>query len=234
MPQPGLSLLRLAQGRVEAAAAAIRVAAKEGHGPIGRATVLAAFIEIMLASGDTAEARSASAELNEIAEQHGASLLAAISNAALGAILLAEGEKQGAVSLLLRARNTWSDLELPYEAARARLLLAIACHRLGDNGTSEMELAAARQVFTDLGATTDIERLRALSPKVEASSNGSLSTREVQVLKQIASGATNREIAEKLGISEKTVARHKSNIFVKLDLNTRAAATAYAFRNALE
>ena len=232
-PQPGLSLLRLAQGKTDAAVAGVRIAVKEARNPVKRAFVLAALIEIILASGDLKEAQFASAELKNIAENHGAPLLSAVSSSASGAVLISEGDYENALSLLREARKNWSDLEAPYEAARARVLIAIACRSLGDCDTSDMEFAAASQALAGLGAVAELERLKELFSKQAANSAGPLSAREVEVLKQIASGATNRNIAGSLGISEKTVARHVSNIFMKLDLNSRAAATAYAFRKGL-
>jgi ATP/maltotriose-dependent transcriptional regulator MalT len=231
-PQPGLALLRLAQGQLKAAHASIQAAANEVHEPVRRATVLAAYVEILLAIDDSAAARSAAGELGKIAEKHGAPLLDAMWATATGAVRLAERDSQGALPLLRKAWKTWCQLEAPHEAARTRVLIARACRQQGDYDTSNLEFAAAREIFAQLGAASDLERVRALSLQAVDSASP-LTGRELEVLKLIASGETNREIAGRLFLSEKTVARHVSNIFVKLDLSSRAAATAYAFRNKL-
>jgi DNA-binding NarL/FixJ family response regulator len=148
-------------------------------------------------------------------------------------VRLAEGDAQAALSALRQSWMIWCDLEAPYEAARVRMLVALACREMGDNDAAELELSAARETFQQLHAAPALARLDALSPKKAQSTNGLLTARELEVLKLVASGKTNRGIAGKLGISEKTVARHLSNIFNKLDLSSRAAATGYAFRNHL-
>jgi DNA-binding CsgD family transcriptional regulator/tetratricopeptide (TPR) repeat protein len=231
-PQPGFALLRLAQGQSEAARAAIRNALNETRESIGRATVLEAFVEIALTTNDVSAAHEAACELARIADEHGAPLLQAISANSTGAVSLAEENIQEALHWLRLAWKTWCELEAPYQAARARVLIALASRRQGDHDTSDLELASACETFTKLGALPDVERVRRLS-RWQPCDACPLSVREVEVLKLIASGATNRKIAAMLGISEKTVARHVSNIFVKLDLSSRAAATAYAYQHHL-
>jgi DNA-binding NarL/FixJ family response regulator len=231
-PQPGLALLRLAQGQVEMAAATIRRVIGESHDRLTRSRMLAAHVEIMLAVGDIPAARTAADELTGIAADLDAPLLRAVSDHATGALLLAEGDTTAALDTLRRARATWLELEAPHEAARVRVLVAIACRLLGDGDSAEMELAAARQVFEQLGAVPDLARLDARSASPGAAPGG-LSRREVEVLRLVAAGKTNRVIAADLFISEKTVARHHSNIFTKLDLTSRSAATAYAYQHHL-
>jgi DNA-binding NarL/FixJ family response regulator len=231
-PQPGLALLRLAQGQVEMAAATIRRVIGESHDRLTRSRMLAAHVEIMLAVGDIPAARTAADELTGIAADLDAPLLRAVSDHATGALLLAEGDTTAALDTLRRARATWLELEAPHEAARVRVLVAIACRLLGDGDSAEMELAAARQVFEQLGAVPDLARLDARSAPPGAAPGG-LSRREVEVLRLVAAGKTNRVIAADLFISEKTVARHLSNIFTKLDLTSRSAATAYAYQHHL-
>jgi DNA-binding NarL/FixJ family response regulator len=194
--------------------------------------MLAAHVEIMLAVGDIPAARTAADELTGIAADLDAPLLRAVSDHATGAVLLAEGDTTSALDTLRRARATWLELEAPHEAARVRVLVAIACRLLGDGDSAEMELAAARQVFEQLGAVPDLARLDARSESPGAAPGG-LSRREVEVLRLVAAGKTNRVIAADLFISEKTVARHLSNIFTKLDLTSRSAATAYAYQHHL-
>jgi DNA-binding CsgD family transcriptional regulator len=231
-PEPGLALLRLAQGQVEAAAAAIRRVRDEATRGRARATVLAACVEIMLAAGDVATARTAAEELAQLAAMMDAPFLRALSDEAAGAVELAEGQPQSALPLLRRAGAAWSELDAPYEAARVRVLIGLVCRGLGDGDAAELEWEAARRVFRELGAAPDLARVEALAGEGVPSA-GQLTAREVQVLRLVASGKTNRAIAGALGISEKTVARHVSNIFTKLGVSSRAAATAYAYQHDL-
>lgn len=232
-PQCGLAQLRFSQGQIQAAYAAIRQVAEEVEEPGKRSQVLDVYVEIALAANDVAAARAASNELSEIAGRIDAAFIHAITARADGAVLLAEGNARGAAAALRRALNCFRELDAPYEVARVRVLVALACRELGNRDTADLELSAAREVFQKLGAAPDLARVEALFHRKARASAGPLSTREVQVLRLVASGMTNREIADKLFISEKTVARHLSNIFVKLDLSSRAAATAYAYQHDL-
>jgi DNA-binding CsgD family transcriptional regulator len=230
-PQPGLALLRLAQDQVEIAAAAIQRVLVEARDRMSRARLLPAHVEITLAAQDVRTARVAVDELSEIAAAFDAPLLHAQAAHATGAVLLAEGDGPSALTALRRAWTGWQDLDAPYEAARARVLVGLACRKLGDADGAEMELDAARWVFQQLGAVPDLVRAQALSRKPTATTAGGLTAREVQVLHLVASGMTNRSIATELFLSEKTVARHLANIFTKLGLSSRAAATAYAYQH---
>ena len=232
-PQPGRAQLRFAQGQLDAANAAIRRLAEEVQEARSRSRVLDAYVEIVLAVKDVAAARAAADELSDIAERHGAPFLRAVSARATGAVLLAEGDARGALTTLRQSWTTWCKLEAPYDAARTRTLIALACRALGDDDAADLELIAAREVFHQLGAAPDLARVEALGQEKSSKVASPLTTREVQVLKLVARGMTNRGIAGKLGISEKTVARHLSNIFNKLDLSSRAAATAYAYQHEL-
>jgi DNA-binding CsgD family transcriptional regulator len=231
-PEPGLALLRLAQGRPDAAAAAIRSAVEEAGNSATRPRLLDPYVQIMLAAGDVAAARTAADELSEIAGGIGAALLVAMAARAEGAVLLAEGNTRAGVAALRRAWSAWHALDAPYEAARVRVMIGLASRELGDEDTAGMELEAAREVFRQLGAAPDLARLEATTGK-PARSAGGLTGREVDVLRRVAAGKTNRGIAADLGISDKTVARHLSNIYTKLDLSSRAAATAYAYEHDL-
>lgn len=233
VPQPGMALLRLAQGNAEAANAAIRRVAEEVQEPGPRARVLDAYVEIVLAAGEVAAARSAADELAAIAQSFDAPQLHAMAARADGAVRLGEGDVKAAITSLRKACALWSDIDAPYDAARTRVLMATACRQIGDTDAAQIELSLAREVFRRLGATSDLARLEAFSQPTPAKTGSSLTSRELQVLKLVASGKTNRAIAVKLGISEKTVARHVSNIFNKLDLSSRAAATAFAYQNRL-
>lgn len=231
IPQPGMSLLHLAQGRTADAAAAIRLALAETRHAQNRPTLLAAAAEIFLASGDPAAARAAVDELAGIAGVVDTPYLRALAAYALGAVLLAESDAEGALAHLRRAVAAWHELNAPHDTARTRVLIARACRSLGDAAGAELELGAARAAFQELGARPDVERLSAEDGRPGAP--GGLTARELEVLRHVAAGLTNRSIAEELVISEKTVARHLSNIFTKLDLTSRAAATAYAYEHKL-
>ena len=232
-PQPGLAQLRLSQGQVDAAHAAIRRVVDEAQDRVTRARLLPALVEISLAAGDVHAARAAADELSEIADNFDAPLLRAFATHAQGAVLLAEADVRAALVVLRRAWRAWQELEVPYEAARVRVLIGRACRQLGDKETAEMELDAARWVFQQLGAVPDLARAQALSRKASARTAGGLTARELEVLRLVATGKTNRVIAADLFLSEKTVARHLSNIFTKLGLSSRAAATAYAYERDL-
>ena len=232
-PHPGLALLRLAQGRVEAAAVAIRRVVAEARDARSRATELAACVEIMLAAGDDSAARAAAEDLSRMAVSQDAPFLGALAAQGMGAVLLAEGQPESALAGLRDAAAAWQELDAPYEAARVRVLIGLAHRALGDEDTAAIELDAARHAFTRLGAAPELQRLDALVSAAGPGGAHRLTTREVQVLGLVATGRTNRAIAEALGISEKTVARHLSNIFTKLGLSSRAAATAYAYQHDL-
>jgi DNA-binding CsgD family transcriptional regulator len=232
-PQPGLALLRLAQGQRGAAEAAIRRVADEAQDRVTRSRLLPALVEIMSAAGDADAARAAADELSKIADDLDALLLRAPAAHAQGAVLLLEGDARAALGALRQAWTVWQELEVPYEAARVRVLIGLACRKLGDRDGAEMELDAARRVFQELGAGADLARAQALSGKGAATPAGGLTPRELEVLRLVATGRTNRAIAADLVLSEKTVARHVSNIFRKLGLSSRAAATAYAYEHDL-
>jgi DNA-binding CsgD family transcriptional regulator len=233
-PEPGLALLRLAQGRIEVAAGVVRRAVAETQEPPARSRLLPAYVEIMLASGDVAAAHAGAEELGQIAELLDAPYLRAVAASAAGAVLLAEGDARSALPKLRVAGSEWRALDAAYDTARVRVLIGQACSALGDPETSAMELDGARKVFERLGATPDIERLDALSrrPHGAATPRG-LTVREVEVLRLVASGKTNRAIAQQLGLSEKTVARHVHNALTKIGMPSRAAATAYAYEHGL-
>jgi DNA-binding CsgD family transcriptional regulator len=232
-PQPGLALLRVAQGQVDRASAGIRRALEETGEWSRRLRLLSAAVEIALECGDVAAARSTADELAELSARRTVPLLDAIAGRAAGAVLLAEGDARGALAAGRRAWSLWRELDAPYEAARARVLVAMACRSLGDEDAASMELDAARGVFEDLAAAPDLARVESLASPARARASGGLTAREVEVLRMVATGRTNRAIAGELFLSEKTVARHVSNILTKLGLPSRAAATAYAYEHGL-
>jgi DNA-binding CsgD family transcriptional regulator len=232
-PQPGLALLRLAQGDAVAAAGAIRRAVGATTLPLQRAALLPAHVEIMLALGEIDEARVASEELTEIAERSESTLLAAMAAHARGAADLAAGDASAALGALQDSVRVWHELDAPYEAARVRVQLGLAYRALDDVDTGALELEAARSTFERLGARTDLERLDAVAGRAADGDTHGLSGRELEVLRLIAAGKTNREIGATLVVSEHTVARHVQNIFAKLRVSSRTAATAFAFEHEL-
>ncbi len=226
-PEPGLALLRLAQGRSATARSMISRALEEQPDD---PRLLEAAVTIALGRGDAAEARSFLERLQPSAAGSGApTWLEAVATRAEGEVLLAEGKPREALRALRIAIGLWRELEAPYDAARVRVGIARACRALGDSETATLETTAARRVFEALGASP---ALADLDGRDHGPSHG-LSPREVEVLRHLAGGRTNREIAEQLGISERTVDRHVSNLYTKLDVSTRAAATAWAYEHDL-
>jgi DNA-binding CsgD family transcriptional regulator len=232
-PHPGLAELRLAQGDVAAAAAAIRRVVHETQGRVARSRVLAAHVAIELAADDVAAARTAADELSLIAADLDAPSLDAAAAMATGAVLLAEGDVRAACDTLRRAWSAWRVLDAPYEAARVRVLVGLACRALGDDDTAAMEFDAARAVFEQLGAAPDVARADSLAHLAAPAGGHGLTARELQVLRLVSSGRTNKAIAAELVLSSRTVDRHVSNIFTKLGVSSRAAATAYAYEHHL-
>ncbi|MGW3622284.1 LuxR C-terminal-related transcriptional regulator [Streptomyces sp. NPDC000880] len=245
-PQPGLALLRLAQGKADSSAAALRLAlaAEDGGddgrpGCLGRCRLLAAQVEVSLALGQLDQARTAADELESAAREwqqrreSESTVLHATAAAAGGAVAFADRDLQRALPLLHRALLLWLDLGVPYEAAQVRMTLAAADRAAGDDEGARLELQVAQGVFERLGAVPDARRAAALLSTVHHRLPGELTEREVQVLRLVAAGRTNRSIASELVISEHTVARHLNNIFAKLDVSSRAAATAYAYTHGL-
>lgn len=227
-PQPGLALLRLAQGQVRAAAGAIRRVLDTATATWQRARFLPAYTEIHLADGDVDAAHEAADELEQIASRYGIATLGAMASNARGAVLLAEGDATGAARRLRDGFRAWQSLGAPYIAARIRVLLARACRELGDAEGAELELAAAREVFERLGAAPDLAALAGRPLR-----DHGLTQRETEVIRLVAAGLTNKAIAAELGVSERTIDRHVSNILVKLDVSSRTAATAYAYEHGL-
>src|SRR6476469_221035 len=231
--QPGLSLLRLAQGHGDAAESAMRREALEIQDHSRRCRLLPAYVEVMLGVGDAKAARKGANQLADMATEITYLPLRAASWQATGAVLLMEGRPDRALESLRRAETAWRKLTIPYEAARVRTLIGQCCRELGDEETAQLEFDAALRTFRQLGARPDAASVEALTRKALPTPAGGLTAREVEVIRLIAAGKTNRMIATDLFLSEKTVARHISNIFAKLGLASRSAATAYAFEHRL-
>ena len=226
-PQPGLAQLRLAQGRAGAALAAIERALAEATEPLRRAALLPACVEIVLARGDVERARAACLELAALAESYESAMLGAMVAYARGAVHLAAGDAAQALVALRRAGDEWARLGARYEVARTRELTGLACRSLGDEEAASLELDAAHEAYRVLGAAPDLARLDA------GGRPHGLTNRELEVLRLVASGRSNREIAAELVISEHTVARHVQNIFAKVGVSSRTAAASFAFEHEL-
>lgn len=235
-PMPGLAMLDLARGDVAAAAAGIDRVLTETAQPFQRPGLLAAAVEIHLAGGDLPAARLASEELTAIAALSRSEMLTAMAQNALGATLVAEGSCAEALPHLRAADRVWQQLGTPYEMACSRSWIGRACATLGDHTSAEVALDQARDTFLELGARTDLQRLGLPAPASAAPPShhgGDLSPRELEVLALVAAGRTNPEIASALHISRHTVGRHLENIFAKLGVANRAAATAFAYEHDL-
>ena len=229
--QPGLALVRLAQGKVEAASAALRSVLAQENAALQRAKLLPAQVEIAIASGDLDTAAAAADELEQIAQGYSSPALAAASIGARGSLELAQGAPQAALQSLRRAWKLWEELDCPFEAAEARRTLGRACRALGDEEGADLAIGGAQAVFEQLGATVELKRTAELLGT--RSEPGGLTAREIEVLRLVAAGKSNKEIAENLYLSVKTVARHLENIYFKLGVSSRTAATALAYRDGL-
>jgi DNA-binding CsgD family transcriptional regulator len=213
--------------------AAIRRALAVANGAPERAELLPAYIQIMLSAAELDEARNACRELERIGEALDTDMLRAAAAQAQGAIALAEGDARGALGPLRRAVTLWQQLAAPYEVARVRALIGVACRALGDLEAGSLEFDAARAMFESLGALPDLARLNSVAKGAASAGRSPLTRRELEVVRRIAAGMTNKMIAEELGVSERTVDRHVSNILGKINVPSRAAAAAYAYKNEL-
>ena len=232
-PQPGLALLALAKGRVPAAVAMVRRLMEETPDPVHRSAHLPAAVEVFLAAGERDAARLAAEELAALAGSFGCESLEASGAFGLGSVSLAAGDADGAAEALHHLRHAWKvwiQLGARYEAAWARVQIGVACRVLGDEESALSELGVAGRTFAEIGAAparSEVERL--LRRKLP----DGLSAREAEVLRLVASGQSNGQIAAALFLSHKTVERHLSNIFAKTGVTSRTGAAAYAFEHQL-
>jgi DNA-binding CsgD family transcriptional regulator len=230
--QPGLALLRLAEGDVAAASAGIRRALTEVTAKPDRLDLLKAAVTIYLEEGRIEAAREAVSEFQEIAGELTTPVIEADTSAVSGALALSEGDPGSALPLLRRAVGTWQEQDVPHERAKLNVLIGQACRALGDHDGARLEFAAARETFERLGARPDLVQLDRIVAVTDAGSEThGLTRREIEVLRLIAQGKANRVIAHELHLSARTVHRHVSNIFTKLDVDSRTAAVAYGIRH---
>jgi len=232
-PQPGLALLWLAQEKIEAAKKAIQLSIDARQDNTGRAKLLPAYIEIMLAAGAIEQAQSAAGNLLDISETIEAPYLRAIAAGEKGAVLVARKSSEEALSWLEKSSQILKSLDMPYETARIRILTGLAHRQLGDNATAELEFESAKWILKRIGAPF---KLPNIAPPGRSPSSGEargLSQRELQILQLVATGKTNKTIASQLYISERTVDRHVSNILLKLDVASRTEATTFAYKHNL-
>jgi ATP/maltotriose-dependent transcriptional regulator MalT len=232
--QPGLALLRRDAGRFPAARSGIARALEASPPPGTRAELLAAQVELEVEHGDWDVAARAASELRVMADTLGTIYLRAQADRAEARLLIGTDAPEQAIPLLRESWAVWRRLEAPYEGAVTRVLMGRANRAFGDEEAAQLEFDAARTVLGELGAVADLDRLERIAAEPgRPTASAGLTKRELEVLRLIAGGWSNRQIANELFLSERTVARHVSNILGKLDLPNRAAATAFAFEHRL-
>lgn len=220
----GLALLRLAEGRVDEATTIITSCVAEQSNPLGRAALLPMLVHIAVAAGDLDAARRALAELETTVATFETATLRATERSTRGRLQLAEGDPAAQVTLR-QAIEAWHELDVPYEEATARTLLGQALRAAGDDSGAAASFDAAARLFDQIGARLDAREVLGGSKPARPAG---LTEREVEVLRLVAGGLTNNEIATELFLSAKTVSRHLSNIFTKIGVSSRARATAFA------
>jgi DNA-binding CsgD family transcriptional regulator len=231
-PLPGMALLRLAQGGPAGARATLQRACDESDDSLARARLLPALVDILVETGAAPEARVACDELAATAASFESTVLAAVAAGAAATVDLLDGDPARALAGLREAERVWRQLDAPYELARVQVALSQACGALGDDDGAALNRTAARETFAKVGAAADLQRVEALTPTAGGAPK-LLSQRELDVLRLVITGSTNKVIAAQLVVSEKTVERHVSNILTKLGVPSRAAATAYAYEHEL-
>jgi len=232
-PMPGVALLRLAQGNAGAASTSLADALAEATDPFVRIQLLPALVEVAIAANALPEATQAAEEMSAAANATGTEAHLAWAEHAEGRVALAENRITQAIVHLRRAKAIWQDLSMLYELARARVDLGLALQARGDGEAADLEYEAARAVFVELGAAPDVLIIDGLVHRARSEWPAGLTDREVEVIRHLSSGATNRSIAADLVVSERTIDRHVSNIFTKIGVSSRSAATAWAIRHGL-
>lgn len=231
IPQPGLARVRLAQGRLDAAVNGLRLAMEPPpSSPLRHTELLAALTEAHLAAGDTDAAADSAAAMSDVVGGAASVYLDAEKRTTEAQVLLAHGDALAACRRAGEAVERFQGLGLPYDEARAREVRGAAAQMIDEVDTAQLDLTAARDTFQRLGTEPDQRRVAALLGEATASP---LSSRELEVLRLVARGGTNKAVASELVVSEHTVARHLSNIYTKLGVGSRSAATAWAYERSL-
>lgn len=223
-PQPGEALLRCRSGDGDTAWTDLRVALA-GLNRLDRMSLLRGAVEVALARGDVDEAERHCEELESGAAAFGTPGFRAWAAHARGAVLVRRGEHASALDVLEDALREYRTQQCRYEIAQVYEWMALAHQALGDHETAAADTATADNIYTQLGVEP-VEPCGATAP-------GGLTKREVDILRRIAGGATNKQVAEQICISEKTVGRHLANIYAKLGVSSRTAALAWAHDNNL-
>ena len=221
-PQPGQALLRCRIGDSDTAWTELRVALA-GEDRLGRMRLLRGAVEVALARGGLDEAERHCAELESGAEAFGTPGFRAWAAHARGAILARREQHTAALERLEAALREYRTQQSRYETAQVYEWMAIAHRGLGEDDLAAADLATAESIYTQLG----VEPAQVCG----SGSPGGLTRREIEILTRIASGATNKQVAEQIFISERTVGRHLANIFSKLGVSTRTAAVTWAYTN---
>ena len=229
--QPGVALLALEEGRTDEALAGVRAVLAGRHVVFERHRLLPGAVEVLLGADEVDEAAGLAEELAQVAASFGCTAATAGSARVTAQVALAHGDAVAGVDAAREALVGWTSLAAPYEAARCRVLLGRGLRQLGDETGAVAELEAARATLVGLGAAPAVREVDDLLGR--RALPGGLSEREAEVLRLVAAGSSNGEIAAGLHLSEKTVARHLSNIFTKLDVASRTAAAAFAYEHGL-
>ena len=230
-PRVGVGVCGPADGRLghdrrryrsDAASAGVRRALTEVTAKPDRLDLLKAAVTIYLEEGKIEVARDAVTEFEEITAELMTPVIEAETSAVRGALALSEGDPGSALPLLRRAAGTWQEQDAPHEVAKLNVLIGQACRALADHDGARLEFSAARETFERLGARPDLAQLDRIVAAADAGSEiQGLTRREIEVLCLIARGKANRAIANELHLSERTVHRHVSNIFTKLEISSR-------------
>jgi DNA-binding NarL/FixJ family response regulator len=229
-PCSGMALLRLAQDRVDAATGIItRALDQQPWNRLARAPLLLARAQIAVAAGDLEAAAAAVDELESIATDFDTAMLHAAALSGRARVQLAQNDATAACATIRLALASWLDLDVPYEVATARTILGLALREAGDEDAAASSFAAAEALFDQIGARLEARQIRNRTGRLALPAG--LTDREAEVLRLVAEGRPNKEIAAELYLSAKTVSRHLSNIFAKIGVSSRSAATAFAFEH---
>ncbi|AKK26107.1 helix-turn-helix transcriptional regulator [Mycobacterium sp. EPa45] len=222
-PQPGEALLRCQLGEDTAAATDLRMRIDAEHDSINRVRLLPAAVDIALARNKIDEADQCCTELEADAEKFDSPGFRAWALQARGAVLVKQSREAEALPILQDALRRYRSTQCRYDMAQVYEWMSLARRGTGDIAGAEADAANAAAIYQQLGAVS--------TRAVPAAAPGGLTKRELEVLAGVAAGLSNRDVAKKLFISEKTTARHLANIYVKIGVSSRTAAAAWAHEN---